>query len=110
MNWWPLAEKKQAVRELERALAVYTNEKVRERDGDWYDFDESIRSLKYIVYGNWVCSVDQVDEIEEPYREQIWNVLQELYEDAVRENPNEHEMEWQIYANYFRLLSWVYKL
>ena len=102
MNWWPLAEKKQAVRELERALAVYTNEKVRERDGDWYDFDESIRSLKYIVYGNWVCSVDQVDEIEEPYREQIWNVLQELYEDAVRENPNEHEMEWQIYANYFR--------
>ena len=102
INWWRLEEKKQAVAELDRAIAVYMSPEVRERDGDWYDLDDSIRSLNYIVYGNWVCSVDHVEEIEEPYRERMWQVLQELYDNAIQENPNEYEMEWQIYANYFR--------
>ena len=96
-----LAEIDELRRDCDEAIAFYNNPKVRELDGKDFDFDELIKELKYDVFGGYVLGKDK-DEIDKSVVLETKGILQEYYDEALKENPNPYEMLDEIYCDYNR--------
>ncbi len=90
--------------QVNRALQVYDDPKVRELDGDKYDLDELKEELLYDSYGNWICGCDEKEEMCPQMLDIASEMMKKLYREAQQENSNVFEMKDEIYCNYWKSL------
>lgn len=93
---------KHLIEQTDRAIAVYDDPKVRALDGDKYDLDGLKEELEYDVYGNWICGTDEREDLSEDMFCRSQDVIEKLYNNALKENENPLDMEDEIYCNYWR--------
>ncbi len=92
------------MQQVNRALQVYDDSKVRELDGDKYDLDGLKEELLYDTYGNWICGCDEKEEMCPQMLEIATGIMKKLFEEAKQENDNLFEMKDEIYCNYWKIL------
>ena len=72
---------------IDEALEFYNDEKVRELDGERFDFDELIEELNYDLLGNSVPRFT-VREIDPELLSRASRVLEEYYQRELEKNPS----------------------
>lgn len=90
---------KELLQYIDEALEFYNDEKVRELDGERFDFDELIEELNYDLLGNSVLRFT-VREIDPELLSRASRVLEEYYQRELEKNPEPYEMLDEIYCNY----------
>ena len=91
---------------LDQALRFYTDPKVRDLDGDRFDFDGLIKELNYDTLGNYVISHTR-ENAKYSLLERAKKVLGEYYEQELSANPNPYDMLDEIYCYYKRTLFFM---
>lgn len=94
---------------IDEALEFYNDEKVRELDGERFDFDELIEELNYDLLGNSVLRFT-VREIDPELLSRASRVLEEYYQRELEKNPEPYEMLDEIYCNYKSCLFYQGKI
>ena len=77
---------KELLQYIDEAMEFYNDEKVRELDGERFDFDELIEELNYDLLGNSVLRFT-VREIDPELLSRASRVLEEYYQRELEKNP-----------------------
>ena len=94
---------------IDEAQEFYRDEKIRELDGDRFDFEELIEELNYDLLGNSILRFS-VQEIDQTLLSRASEVLGEYYQRELEKNPNPYEMLDEIYCNYKSCLFYQGKI
>ena len=100
---------KELLQYIDEALEFYNDEKVRELDGERFDFDELIEELNYDLLGNSVLRFT-VREIDPELLSRASRVLKKYYQRELEKNPEPYEMLDEIYCNYKSCLFYQGKI
>ena len=100
---------KELLQYIDEAMEFYNDEKVRELDGERFDFDELIEELNYDLLGNSVLRFT-VREIDPELLSRASRVLEEYYQRELEKNPEPYEMLDEIYCNYKSCLFYQGKI
>lgn len=92
----------QLIEVTQRAFDVLDSPKLRNLDGDKYDFDELKKELAYDVFGNWMCGSEYKSDVSPKMLSEASKILTQLYEEELAENDSIYDMRDEIFCNYWK--------